>query len=222
MAAVKVCFHTYEFGGVDYRIRSLLNRQQYEDDDGEAERYGISSASWPLFGVIWPSGELLASLMVDHDIQGKRILEVGCGLALASMVLSHRLADITATDIYPRAEGFLAENIKLNKAGHIPFVRVGWVDEERELGKYNLIIGSDLLYEPDQAHELARFIEQHATLQCDVLIVDPGRGLHPRFSKNMLKLGFLHNKEAAQSDGQHGKPFRGQVLHYKRSLTPHS
>jgi predicted nicotinamide N-methyase len=216
MAAVKVCFHTYEFGGVDYRIRSLLNRQQYEDDDGEAERCGISSASWPLFGVVWPSGELLASLMVDHDIQGKRILEVGCGLGLASMVLSHRLADITATDIHPRAEGFLAENIKLNKSGHIPFVRVGWVDEDCELGKYNLIIGSDLLYEPDQAHELAQFIELHATLQCDVLIVDPGRGLHPRFSNNMLKLGFLHHKEAAQGDSQHSKPFRGQVLHYKR------
>jgi hypothetical protein len=37
----------------DLIIRSLLDRQQFDDPLGEAERLGISSATWPLFGLPW-------------------------------------------------------------------------------------------------------------------------------------------------------------------------
>jgi hypothetical protein len=37
-------------------IRSLLDRQQFCDPAGAAARMGISSAAWPLFGQVWPSG----------------------------------------------------------------------------------------------------------------------------------------------------------------------
>ncbi len=76
-------------------LRDVL---QFEDPDGVAGKLGISSAAWPIFGVIWPSGEVLANLMLDYQIKGKRVLEVGCGIALASLVLNQRDADITATD----------------------------------------------------------------------------------------------------------------------------
>ena len=94
------------------------------DENGVAEKLGISDASWPLFGVIWPSSEILAHLMFDYEIEGKSILEVGCGIALASLVLNHRLADITATDHHPEVENFLTENINLNNGNEIPFVRL--------------------------------------------------------------------------------------------------
>ena len=48
--------------GVDnLHIRSLLDRQQFADPLGLAERLGISSATWPLFGLLWPSGGQLAT-----------------------------------------------------------------------------------------------------------------------------------------------------------------
>ncbi len=50
-----------------------------------------------------PDGEGLALLMLDYDIKGKRILEMGCGIDLASLVLNSRRADITATDRHPQA-----------------------------------------------------------------------------------------------------------------------
>jgi hypothetical protein len=43
-------------GVADLIIRSLLDRQQFDDADGAAEALGISSAAWPLFGLLWPSG----------------------------------------------------------------------------------------------------------------------------------------------------------------------
>ena len=43
----------------------------------------------------------------------KRILEVGCGLGLASLVLNERSADISATDYHPEVETFLKINTEL-------------------------------------------------------------------------------------------------------------
>ncbi len=68
-------------------IRSLLDKQQYADPLGEAAAMGISSAAWPLFGLLWPSSLLLAAWMAERPlVANERILEVGCGLALASLV----------------------------------------------------------------------------------------------------------------------------------------
>ena len=89
----------------DLVIRSLLDRQQFADDDGAAERVGISTASWPLFGLLWPSGALLAARLGARPVRaGERILEVGCGLALASLVAHRRGADVTASDRHPLTE----------------------------------------------------------------------------------------------------------------------
>jgi predicted nicotinamide N-methyase len=194
----------------------LRDNQQFSDDDGVAEDLGISSATWPMFGILWDSGEVLAHLMFEYEIEGKRILEVGCGIALTSLVLNHRSADITATDYHPEAEGFLQKNVKLNDGREIPFVRTGWADDDSSLGKFDLIIGSDLLYESEHVELLAAFIEQHARLHCEVLVVDPGRGNHARFSKQMKDLGYSHTQSRPDTGGYLDRPFRGQVMRYSR------
>ena len=45
----------------DIVIRSLLDRQQFSDPLGDALAQGISSAAWPMFGLLWPSGAQLAA-----------------------------------------------------------------------------------------------------------------------------------------------------------------
>ncbi|EGV31728.1 Methyltransferase-16 [Thiorhodococcus drewsii AZ1] len=217
MPKIRVCYKTIEFGDTDIHVRTLRDKQQYSDDGGEALKRGISSALWPLFGVIWPSGEILARLMHDQDVEGLGILEIGCGIGLASLVLNQRLMDITATDYHPEAEGFLQHNVKLNDGKEIPFVCTGWEDEDSELGKFDLIIGSDLLYERGHVEVLASFIERHAKAACDVILVDPGRGYHARFSKKMVTLGYSHTQERPQHSDDFEQPFKGQILSYHRA-----
>jgi predicted nicotinamide N-methyase len=159
----------------DLTIRSLLDRQQYADPFGEAERLGISSASWPHFGLLWPSGAWLAARLARRPIiQGERILEIGCGLALASMVGHRSGADMTASDCHPLAERFLLENLRLNRLLPMKYRHgdwgsnclVPWQGDAATVslvtGRYDLIIGSDLLYERDDAGALAAFIGVHA------------------------------------------------------------
>jgi ETFB lysine methyltransferase len=216
MTSLRFRYQTLEFGDSDIHLRTLRDNQQFSDPDQNAEKLGVSSASWPLFGVLWDSGQVLANLMFDHSIDGKRILEVGCGIALASLVLNQRSANITATDYNPDAGVFLQENVTLNDERAIPFIRTGWAEEETSLGLFDLIIGSDLLYEPDHVTLLSDFINRHAKTNCEIIIVDPGRGLHAKFSKKMVQLGYSHNQSKPDTDSYLDKPFRGQVLVYRR------
>src|SRR5690606_2675507 len=149
-------------GGPDYRIRSLSDHQQFFDPDGRAERLGISSAQWCLFGQIWPAGRLLANAMNDFDIEGKRILEIGCGLGLASLVLQRRGANIVASDIHPLAEPFLAYNSALNSLPSVQYRKLRWAVPLPTLGQFDLIIGSDVLYERTHAELLALLVVRHA------------------------------------------------------------
>lgn len=217
MASLRIRYQTMEFGHTDIHLRTLRDNQEFSDDDGIAEALGISSATWPLFGIVWPSGEILAHLMSDYQIEGKRILEVGCGIALASLVLNHRHADITATDYHPEAGNFLQANCELNHDEAIPFIRTGWGDEDSGLGEFDLIIGSDLLYERGHAELLTDFINNHAKPHCEVIIVDPGRAHHTHFSKKMVSLGYSHSQSRPDNIDYLAKPFpRGQILRYQR------
>lgn len=219
MKQLRVRYQTIEFGSLDIHLRTLRDTQQYSDDDNIAGDLGISSASWPLFGVVWKSSRVLANLMVDYEVTGLRVLEVGCGIGLASLVLNHRGADITATDIHPDVEMFLRINVGLNGGDDIPFERCGWEDTAAGgLGRFDLIIASDVLYERDHADLLSAFIENHARRHCQVLIVDPGRGHSPRFGRNMVALGYGVPEQLVDVVDNEAEVFGGRVLRFTRVI----
>ena len=109
-------------GVEDLVIRSLLDKQQFADPQGDAERLGISSSLWPLFGLLWPSGSHLAARLGARRVaKTDRILEIGCGLGLASLVGHRAGADVTASDCHPLAGRFLAHNLVLNDLGPMKY-----------------------------------------------------------------------------------------------------
>ncbi len=218
MSGYEVDIITHHIGGSDYRLRVLRDKQQYADPDGSAERAGVSPASWPLFGVVWPAGLALAEEMSRFPVAGKSILELGCGIGLSSLVLAHRGANITACDYHPLAGEFLQHNAELNGLGPIPFHTAPWTGPNPRLGRYDLIIGSDLLYERDHAALLAGFIEHHAGAAAQVLIADPGRGYVKPFSTLLTTQGFVRSEQRMPMAGSVGMPAsRGQLFSFVRS-----
>jgi predicted nicotinamide N-methyase len=208
---------TLEFGGRAYRIRSLVDPQQFSDPDGAAERLGISAAQWSLFGFVWPCGRLLAETMADYDVAGRRILEIGCGLGLASLVLSQRGADVTASDCHPLAEVFLAYNAALNALPAVCYRTLPWSMDNETLGRFDLIIGSDVLYERGQAELLAALLLRHAQPACEVLIADPGRGNSASFSRALAVQGYAASEQRGRLDDDELPPYRGRLLRYARA-----
>ncbi len=214
MSPVRVRYQTIEIDCTDIHLRTLRDNQQYFDKNDIAKNLGISSATWPLFGVVWPSSIVLTNFMRSYDFSGKRILEIGCGIGLASLFLNHNHADISATDIHPEAEEFLVRNTNLNNGKEIPFERASWDDLNTSLGKFDLIIGSDLLYEKENISSLAKFINRHTKACAHVVIVDPGRGNHAKFSKKMITLGYTHSQNKPEDTSYLEKSFKGQILEY--------
>ena len=218
-------------GVADLFIRSLLDRQQFSDPQGAALRQGISSATWPLFGLLWPSGAQLAARMARRPVlAGERILELGCGLALPSLVGHRRGADITASDCHPLTQRFLQANLGLNQLLPMKYRHGHWskpgslqqadgapaIDMVR--GRFDLIIGSDLLYDPDASVALAGFIGRHAQLSAEVWIVDPDRGNRAAFNRLMRAQGFELREERLDRVAAADLPaYKGRLLTYNRS-----
>jgi predicted nicotinamide N-methyase len=214
----RVRYQTIEIGKVDIHLCTLRDNQQFSDPHDIAKQLGISSASWPLFGIIWPSSMVLAHYMSDYDTANKRILEVGCGMALSSLLLNTQNADITATDYHPEAGFFLQRNTHLNKGKVIGFERVDWSDRADTLGLFDLIIGSDLLYEDEHIKLLANFIVRHANAKCEIIIVDPGRGRKNKLSLLMEEYGFKSTQLEAEQTDYLDKEFKGRILKYWRDI----
>ncbi len=174
--------------GVEFKIKSLKDRTQFYDPEGIAESRGISSAMWPISGLLWPSSVLLARIVNQLALENLKILEVGCGLALASLVASFRGANITASDFHPLTESFLTDNIALNHLSHIKYFHGDWCKPITNKGQFDLIIGSDLLYDQASPPLLAQFINCHLAKNGRVILIDPGRKLANKFIKIMASL----------------------------------
>lgn len=213
---IRVRYQTIEVGKTDIHLCTLRDNQQFSDPDDTARDLGISSATWPLFGIIWPSSIVLANHMSDYKIEGKRILEIGCGIGLSSLMLNGRHADITATDYHPEAERFLARNTLLNQGKDIAFQRVDWADDKSDLGLFDIVIGSDLLYEDEHIVLLADFIQRHASPECEVIIVDPGRGRKTKLSTKLIEYGFTSTHVKPEQAPNMEKEFKGYVLTFSR------
>lgn len=177
-------------GGDDLEIRSLLDRLQFDDVDGKAAQIGICAAAWPLFGQIWPSALALADRMQRWNVGACRVLEIGCGLGLASLVIHRRHGDVTASDRHPLVEAFLLDNLRRNELPPMKYAVGNWAEVNPRLGEFDLIVGSDVLYERDHSHQLADFIDRHAAQHADVLIVDPNRGNRSGFARCLQRSGF--------------------------------
>ncbi len=216
MPGYRVRETTQSVGGHVYRLRVLSDTQQFADPDGLGAEMGISSAQWSLFGQVWAAGKLLAQAMHRFDIAGKRILELGCGIGLASLVLQRRGADIIASDAHPLAEVFLAYNAALNGLPALHYRRLRWNTPLPALGRFDTIIASDVLYERGSAELLDSVIDRHAMPDAEILFTDPGRGNSTRFSRLLAARGFDLDEERCPMNDADLPPHRGRMLHYRR------
>lgn len=210
-----------------FTIKSLLNQQQFYDPDKRAQRLGICSAAWPLFGMLWPSSIQLALKLLQSPItKDHKILEIGCGLGIASLTAKMLGYNITASDRHPLAGEFLLKNAALNNLPEINFKHGQWGDVAIPslndtnapllTGKFQHILASDILYEPNAAIEIAQFIHHYADDHCTIWIVDPNRGYHNHFSRALAQYHFNLDEQSRLTEPVNNKPYKGRLLIYSR------
>ena len=149
----------------------------------------------PYFADLWPAARALATDLAGltwGEEQIPRVLELGCGLALPSFVATRLGFDVTASDCHPDAPGFLRRNTQRNQIQSLKYIDLDWrIERDPMLGVFDLIYGSDILYDRDQP---ARLLAQILTLGrrgTRVIIADPGRAYLQEFSDLLQQNGFL-------------------------------
>ncbi|HET9236846.1 MAG TPA: methyltransferase domain-containing protein [Oligoflexus sp.] len=145
----------------------------------------------PLFGSLWPAAEGLANYLLQKDwpLRGQRVLEIGCGLGLPSLLCAKLGAQVETMDHHPGVASLLARNCQRNKLKTLTFHLASFQNTSARLGTFDLIIGSDILYEPDLYPKLEDFILRHAAQKCLIIIADPGRYAVSRFGSSLKTKG---------------------------------
>jgi predicted nicotinamide N-methyase len=127
----------------------------------------------PYWAELWPSGVALARVVAARQLEGARVLELGCGLALPSIAAASAGADALATDWSADAVALASWNARRNGV-RIATAVVDW-DRPASLlaaAPWELVLAADVLYERRNGEILGELLPR---LTDTVLLADPGR-----------------------------------------------
>lgn len=96
----------------------------------------------PYWAELWPAARALVEAL--PDVAGSRVVELGCGLGVPSLVAASRGADVVAVDWAEDAVSLLRENAARNGLA-LRAERRDWRDPWDE--RFDLALAADLLYE---------------------------------------------------------------------------
>ena len=144
-------------------------------DDLISEEEFVRDERMPYWADIWPSALILAELLVASNGQGVKLLEIGCGCGVVSTACVKAGFDVLATDYYADALAFARANAWQNAGVHLKTRLVDWRDFPRDLGTFDLVVASDVLYEKPNAALVADAMASTISAKGFGLVADPGR-----------------------------------------------
>ena len=156
-------------------VRTFTLAHPRNSDDLIREEDYVKDERLPYWADVWPSSRVLADHVVRHKGNGRRALELGCGSGLVACALAAAGYAVTATDYYPDALEFTHNNVWRNTGRRIATRMVDWRAMPRDLGRFGVVVASDVLYEHTHGELVSDALL--ATVDDDgyALIADPGR-----------------------------------------------
>ena len=133
----------------------------------------------PYWSVLWRSGMALARELAVMPLAGLRVVELGCGLGVPSLVAARAGATVLATDGDPDALALLDRNARENGVA-VETAHVDWdaTDALVARGPFDLVLAADVLYEEAGLVLLPGLLPR---LGREALIADPGRPVAAAF-----------------------------------------
>ena len=111
----------------------------------------------PYWAELWPAGLALARELPER-LDEVRVVELGCGLGVPSLVAAARGARVTAVDWAADAIALLRENAARNNLS-LDAVRADWRYFD---GSFDLALAADVLYEARSVEPLAALLPRLA------------------------------------------------------------
>jgi predicted nicotinamide N-methyase len=173
-------------------LQVLQPRESAElPDDGPVEWAPLV----PYWSVLWRSGVALARELdaeaAGGALRGRRVVELGCGLALPSIAAARAGAAALATDADPEAVEMVAQNAALNGV-EVDAAVVDWTSAAAtqalvDRGPFDLVLAADLMYERPT---VARMLSLLPRLAPVAWLADPSRPTGAVFLEQALARGW--------------------------------
>lgn len=147
------------------------------------EEEALDKRPTPYWGILWSSGRALAAEIAEEPLAGRRVLELGCGLALPSVVAARAGAHVLATDGSSDAVAFAAHVLALNDVD-AEVAQVDWQTDGDALaarGPFDLVLAADVLYRQENVDLVLALLPRLAGPAGEVVLADPGRAGGRRF-----------------------------------------
>ncbi len=129
----------------------------------------------PYWADLWPSARVLASHVATLDGAGRRLLELGCGSGLVSTAAVLAGFRVTATDYYLDACAFARLNAWRVTGDVIEARMLDWRHVGADLGTWDVVVASDVLYEMPYASLVAEVLDRTLAPHGIAYLADPGR-----------------------------------------------
>lgn len=185
IAEVPLKVFNFEIGGRNWRIQAA---QDHASLLAASDRF----VAFPFGLLLWESARALAEALADDatGCAGRSTLELGAGVGLPGIVAKHLgAASVRQTDHITEALDLCRRNAEANGIAGIEVALANW-DAWNDGQVYDLIIGSDVIYERQAHAPLAAILERNLAPGGQALFADPGRQDTPLFLQEMRDRGW--------------------------------
>jgi predicted nicotinamide N-methyase len=164
---------------IDTRTFSIL--KPANADDLIREEDFVLDERLPYWADVWPSSIILAEKLLELKGSGRTALELGCGVGLSTLAATSAGFDVLSTDYYEDALDVTRANVFRNLGTLARTRLVDWRHFPEDLGTFDLVFASDVLYEKEYAELLPILLRRLLVPGGIALIADPGRVAAPVF-----------------------------------------
>ena len=189
------CFAVHTFADFEKTVDQVVSRLQAEG------AHDLVAEDCPYFGELWQSAIHLAHLVNEIAQPQTSFLEVGCGLALPSLVAAAKGAAVEAIDLHRDVAAFLMANAQLNGLSKVAvhFQQSAWRDFQPQKPP-DYFIASDVLYEEQHVAEFVALAHRVA-FKKEGILIDPCRWYHQAIIRELERSGFRVNHRYLMMDG---------------------
>ncbi len=163
-----------QFGRLEVDLKACQDIDQLLDF--YADTQPSNSNAIPYYAIVWDAALALAGELARRpaELQGRRVIELGCGLGLPSIVAALSGATVVATDFHPDCAAFLLHNAHRNNV-QIEFRPLDWAAVPSDWEEFDLVLASDVIYHAPALPALVAAASRLCHTDGRILFADPGR-----------------------------------------------